>query len=167
MDTKVYLNQQVHSMWELQDAALEGLTEAQLGFLPGGTVSPIGVIWLHMMYSEDSFIAILMGKPSLWDSGWKERFNLERPPDFGADWGEFKEKKLTVALLGAYTEAVREAIKTCLAVTTAETLDETLKFFTESDPKAAVWVLLSQHSLLHSGEIAAIKGMQGVKGLPF
>lgn len=168
MDTKEYLQKQIESMKSLQDAAVKDLTDEQLMFNPEGTVSPIGVIWLHMVYSEDSFIAILMQKPTLWEAGgWKERFELEKAPDFGEDWTVFQESKITVDLLEAYTQAVREETSACLEATSSESLDERVKFFSESDPKADVWVLLSQHTLLHSGEIAAIKGLQGVKGLPF
>ncbi len=168
MNTKEYLYKQIQSMTQLQDAALDDLTDEQLIFYPGGTISPIGVIWLHMVFSEDSFIAILMKKPTTWDSGgWKERFNLEKAPDFGEDWSIYRDAKMTVAILKSYTRAVRKETNTCLEATSAETLDESVKFFTDSDPKADVWVLLSQHSLLHSGEIAALKGIQGVKGLPF
>ena len=168
MDTKQYLKKQIESMKGLQDAAIGDLTDEQLMYIPEGTVSPIGVIWLHMVYSEDSFIAILMQKPTLWDAGgWKERFDLQKAPDFGEDWTAFKESKITVDLLEAYTQAVREGTSACLEATTSDSLDENVKFFSESDPKADVWVLLSQHTLLHTGEIAAIKGLQGVKGLPF
>ena len=168
MDAKKYLEDQIQSMWHLQDAALSDLTDAQLTFQPEGTVSPIGVIWLHMIFSEDSFIAILMKQPTLWESGsWKEKFNLDGAPDFGEDWTAYRDVPFTVDLLQSYTQAVRERTKACLEATDASTLDETLKFFSDSDPKAAVWILLSQHSLLHSGEISALKGIQGVKGLPF
>ena len=168
MDTKQYLQNQIESMKGLQDAAVNNLTDEQLMYLPEGTVSPIGVIWLHMVYSEDCFIAILMQKPTLWEAGgWKERFELENAPDFGENWSAFQESKITVDLLEAYTQAVREETSACLEATSSESLDEKVKFFSESDPKADVWVLLSQHALLHSGEIAALKGLQGVKGLPF
>jgi uncharacterized damage-inducible protein DinB len=168
MDTKTYLEHQIQSQWELQDAALTDLTDDQLVYQPAGTVSPIGVIWLHMVYSEDFFIARLMNTPSLWESrGWKEKFNLETAPDFGKDWTTYRSVPFTVELLQSYTQAVRDRIKAGLKATNPDTLDERLKFFSDSDPKAAVWVLLSQHALLHSGEIAALKGIQGVKGLPF
>jgi hypothetical protein len=46
-------------------------------------------------------------------------------------------------------------------------LDEKVKFFTDNDIKADVWKLLFTHSLSHAGEISAIKGTFGEKGLPF
>ena len=67
----------------------------------------------------------------------------------------------------AYTQAVHRQTDAHLASINDDVLDEKIKFFTESDPKAAVWALLVSHALEHTGEIAAIKGMQGEQGLPF
>jgi uncharacterized damage-inducible protein DinB len=168
MDAKTYLQKQIESMWHLQDAALTDLKDEQLGWVPPGTVSPIGVIWLHMLHGEDLFITTLMGGQLLWESdGWKERFGLEKVPEFGADWSVFQDQKLTVEMLRAYMAAVRKQTQACLDITSEETLDETVKFFSDHDPKADIWILLSHHILMHSGEIAALKGAQGVQGLPF
>jgi uncharacterized damage-inducible protein DinB len=168
MDVKTYLQKQIESMWHMQDSALSDLKDEQLGFLPPGTVSPIGVIWLHMVNGEDYFIATLMGGRLLWETdGWKERFGLEKGPEFGGDWSVFQDVKLTVELLQAYMEAVRKQTQACLDITNEEILDETVKFFSDNDPKADIWILLAGHILMHSGEIAALKGIQGIQGLPF
>ena len=168
MDVNTYLKKQIKSMWYLQDSVVKDLTDEQLMLLPPGTVSPIGVIWLHMVNSEDNFVSTIQEQESLWDSGgWDGRFSVGTVPDMGEDWTKYQDADLTVELLQAYTEAVREKTKACLKVTKGETLDETVKFFSDSDPKASVWVLLIGHTLIHSGEIAAIKGVLGNKGLPF
>ena len=168
MDTKTYLRKQIKSMWYLQDSVLKNLTDEQLAVKPPGTTSPIGVIWLHMANGEDNFVSTIMEQPSLWKScGWNEHFGLEKAPNIGEDWTEYQDVVLTVELLQAYSYAVRAQTETCLESTTDDNLDETVKFFTDSDPKANVWVLLVGHTLVHSGEIAAIVGVLGGKGLPF
>ena len=168
MDTIKYLEKQVESLQNFQDSVLQGITDEILNKFPPGNVSSIGVIWLHMINGEDYFTSILMGQESLWNSGgWKERFGLEKPPDYGEDWSTFKDTPLTIDLLQAYHNAARENIHTCLNQTTSKTLDETVKFFTDNDLKADVWKLLITHSLSHAGEISAIKGIFGEKGLPF
>ena len=168
MDAKTYLRKQIKSMLYLQDSVLKGLTDDQLIALPPGKVSPIGVIWLHAVNAEDNFISIIREQPSLWNSaGWKERFGLESAPNMGEDWAEYQGAALTVELLQAYTEAVREQTTAYLESTTEASLDETVKFFTDSDPKADVWVLMVVHTSIHTGEMAAIKGVLGGKGLPF
>jgi hypothetical protein len=168
MDAKTYLRKQIKSMWNLQGSVVNGLTDEQLAVIPPGTTSPIGVIWLHMVYGEDNFVSTIMEQPSLWQSGdWKERFGLEKAPNIGEDWTEYQDVALTIEKVQAYSDAVQAQTGACLESTTDETLDETVKFFTDSDPKANVWVLLVSHTLIHSGEIAAIKGVLGEKGLPF
>jgi hypothetical protein len=168
MDAKIYLRKQIRMMWYLQDAVLKGLTDEHLTQAPPGTAHPIGIIWLHMAAGEDGFVSTILQQPKLWDSdGWKERFGLEKAPNMGEDWTEYKDISLTIDLLKDYTKVVRAQTKTCLKSTTSDTLDETVKFTSESDPKANVWVFLVGHTLIHSGEIAAIKGILGEKGLPF
>ena len=168
MDAKTYLKKQIKSMWSLGDSVLYGLSDDVLMEVQPGTAAPIGVIWLHMANGEDNFISIIEAGKPLWESdGWKERFGLEKAPNIGEDWTGYQSAALTVELLQAYTEVVRERTKACLETTDDGSLDEMVKFFSEADPKASVWALLVSHTLIHAGEIAAIKGVLGGKGLPF
>lgn len=168
MEAVHYLKKQIKSMRSLQASVLESVTDEQIRTVLPGTTSPIGVIWLHMANGEDNFLSTITGKPSLWVSaGWRERFGLEKAPRIGEDWSGYKDVKLNKELLQDYTTAVAAATKAYLEAITDENLDETVKFFTDSDPKANVWVLLIGHTLIHSGEIAALKGVQGERGLPF
>jgi hypothetical protein len=167
MDGEVYLKKQIKSMRWIQDAVIKSLVDEQLLEKPPGTVSPIGVIWLHMINGEDNFVSTITGEESLWKSdGWDERFGLVKAPNMGGDWSGFQETNLNVDTLRAYTEAVRDRTQTCLDNTTKDTLDETVKFYSDNDPKGNVWVLLVTHTLIHCGEIAALIGVQGGKGLP-
>ena len=168
MNATKYLKTQIDSMRHLLDSALKSLNDDQVSWTPPGTLSSIGVIWLHTIAAEDAFISILADQPKLWDTkGWAESFGLEKPPNIGEDWHAYEQGKLTVENLQAYTEAVQKQTDDHLAAITDDVLDEKIKFFTESDPKASVWALLVSHALEHAGEIAAIKGMQEEKGLPF
>jgi uncharacterized damage-inducible protein DinB len=168
MNATTYLSKQINSMRYLQDSVLKSITDAVLLWEPPGTLTCIGLIWLHMIGGEDAFIATLKDQPSLWKTaGWKETFGLEKYPNLGEDWNDYTHARLTVTDLQAYTQAARTQTDAYLASITDETLDEKIEFFTESDPKADVWTLLVSHSLQHTGEIAAIKGLQGEKGLPF
>ena len=48
-----------------------------------------------------------------------------------------------------------------------DTLDEPVQFFTDHDTKADIWALYVDHTIHHCGEISALKGVFGGKGLPF
>ena len=168
MDAKKYLQSQLEGMWHLQNATLESVTDDIVMKVPDGTVSPIGVIWLHLVATQDKFVATLSGREPLWKSeGWDQKFGVEKAPGFGMDWTAYQQMGFSVSLLQEYSDAVQAFVQQALDVTGNDTLDEKIKMFTESDPKADVWVLLIGHTLHHCGEIAALKGVFGGKGLPF
>lgn len=167
MDSKTYLKKQVESMWYLQDSALNGLTDEILMKRPAGTVSPIGVIWLHLATAQDHFTAVLSGQSPIWQNGWSQEFGTNQAPDIGEDWAAFNDLDLKTDLLQEYSQAVRQFTRKILEETDERSLDETIKMFTDQDPKADVWVLMIGHTLLHCGEIAALKGTFGEQGLPF
>ena len=168
METKQYLESQIEGMWHLQTATLDSVAEEIVMRVPPGTASPIGVIWLHLVSTQDHFTAIITGAQSLWETeGWDAKFGVEKAPGFGRDWSTYQDKAWSVELLQEYTQAVKAFIQGAVASMENETLDERVKFFSDSDPKSDVWVLLIGHTLHHCGEIAAINGVFGGKGLPF
>ncbi len=168
MDAKKYLQSQLEGMWHLQKATLDSVTDDIVMKVPEGTVSPIGVIWLHLVRSQDKFVATLMGKEPLWlTEAWDQRFGVDKAPGKGMDWTAYQQLDMSVSLLQDYSQAVQMFVQQAVDSIDSDTLDETIKMFTESDPKADVWVLLIGHTLLHCGEIAALKGVFGGKGLPF
>jgi uncharacterized damage-inducible protein DinB len=168
MDAKTYFLKQIAGTYDLLDSALEGLTAEQLPWIPPGTANPIGLTIVHALSSEDMFISILCGKSQVWQTqGWAEKFNLSEPPGYGQDWTVYRNAKLTVESLLAYREAVRLKTKAYLDTLTSEGLDRSIEIFGETSLVADVLVLCCNHLLEHTGEIAALKGVYGAKGLPF
>ncbi|MBG0788197.1 MAG: DinB family protein [Anaerolineaceae bacterium] len=167
MDSITYLRKQLDSMWSLQHSAVDSVTDEILMRQPAGTASPIGVIWLHLINAQDNFTGILFGDKPLWQKGWAEKFDLAQAPDIGEDWTPYYETPLTVELLRAYGGAVQQFTRETLDGIDEHSLDETVRMFTDQDPKADVWVLMIGHTLLHCGEIAILKGIFGEQGLPF
>ena len=80
---------------------------------------------------------------------------------------EFKTIKIAVAPVLAYKRAIRVATDTYLANLTVEELLRRVVFAGNELPVAEVLMTMVVHSARHAGEIAAVKGMQGIKGLPF
>ena len=60
MDAITYLKKQINSMQYLQDSVLKGLADETMNQIPPGTVSPIGIIWLHMVNAEDTGVPEMM-----------------------------------------------------------------------------------------------------------
>jgi len=168
MNAKTYLKKQISGMYDLLDSAMEGLTAEQLLWIPPGTANPIGLTIVHALSSEDMFISVLCSKAQIWQiQGWAEKYNLSEPPGYGQDWKVYRTAKLTVASLLAYRDAVRLETKAYVEALTAKELDRKVKIFGGSQLAADVLELMCAHILFHAGEVAALKGVYGVKGLPF
>ena len=168
MDVKTYLLKQITGTYDSLDSALEGLTAEQLPWNPPGTANPIGLTIVHALSSEDMFISALCGKTQVWQAqAWAEKFNLTEPPGYGQDWTVYRNAKLSLESLLAYRDAVRVETRVYLEGLMPEELDRSVKIFGGSQPAADVLVLLIEHLLTHAGEIAALKGVYGVKGLPY
>ncbi len=169
MDVKSFILQQVAAAHRLSDTAISGVTQEQFNWVPEGPLNPIKSAYLHAVASEDSFIQkIIMGKASLWDSGnWSAQIGLEMPPGPRGGWEEARAATLAVSPVLAYAEAVCEATNTYLATLTEDELDRSISLWGRESTVAVTLALLVTHLAGHAGEIAAVKGMQGVKGLPF
>lgn len=170
MDVTAYIQQQIAGARRLFDAAMQDTTDEQLNWTPPvATVNPISVTALHVLGSEDVFIQqVLQGKPLLWKSeGWANKLGVTQPPGRGEGWDEVRNATIAVDAVLAYQAALRAATDTYLATLTAEELDRTVNIMGGQRPVATVLILLAHHACSHAGEIATVKGMQGLKGLPF
>ena len=170
MEIREYVLQQIAGARRLFDAAMQDTTDDQLNWTPpADTVNPISVTALHVLGSEDVFIQqILLGQPRLWESeGWANKIGVAEPPGRGGGWAEVRNATISVEAVLAYQAALRAATDAYLAALTAEELDRPVNVMGGQRPVATVLTLLAHHACSHAGEIATVKGMQGIKGLPF
>jgi hypothetical protein len=133
-----------------------------------GVANPIGAVYAHAIGVEDLYIQrILQGKPTLWESqAWAERLGLPVPPN---DWNGVIEARPAAEALLPYRVAVYEASDAYVTSLTPERLSDSIEF------PGSHWTMLRgqllgtviTHTAGHAGEIAALKGVFGVKGLPF
>ena len=167
MDATEVIRHQVASVRRFVDGILDGLTDEQLNWSPPGTANPIGVSWLHLLTVEDSFIqSTIQGKPRLWESqDWTARTGIH-PRAGDETWDRIKQTPFTVAPLRAYGAAVREATDAYISGMTADDLDRAVTVNNAEMPVAQMLSMLACHTTGHAGDIAAIKGIQGLKGLP-
>jgi hypothetical protein len=169
MDVKTYLKQQMANAHRQVEAVMKDVTEEQFNWLPPGTINPISAILVHVLAGEDFFIqTILQGKPRGWETqGWGAKIGIQAPPGPGSSWEVFKTTRIPVAPVLAYGKAIQAATDAYLDTLTAEELDRQVTFAGRVVPAAEVLEILVVHIASHAGEMAAVKGMQGVKGLPF
>lgn len=150
-------------MDECDDAVLHKM-------LPQATISSIASIYAHIVFAED-FInqGLLQGKPPEFHSGgWEAKTGVPMPgtPELNPEWAA--SLKMDLPAFREYAKAVHAATNSYLDnVSDADLL---AKVQTPRGEQTREWVIanvLGTHVPQHAGEIAALKGVQGLKGLPF
>ncbi len=149
------------------DAAIQETDAKTLGTrLPGATIGPIGEIYGHTVSGEDwAFNELIQGKEQILKTGsWAAKLGIEEGKD--PDWVEVAQTHM--AELQAYGKAVIEATDAFLDSLTDADLDRPIDFFGRNESMA--WVIADTvlvHMSFHAGEIASLKGVMGLKGLPW
>ena len=169
MDAIAYIQRQVDALRRQASVTLQDTTDEQLNWTPPGTANSIGVTLLHTLGVEDLFVQQwLQGKPLLWESvNWSARICVAAAPGGVRGWEECRKARLSLAPIMEYLEAVSAATADYISSLTPEDLDRKVMLFGSERQLADVLVLLVDHATGHMGEISALKGIQGVKGLPF
>jgi uncharacterized damage-inducible protein DinB len=140
------------------------VTPEQAGWrIPGSIANTIGATFMHVYYSEDKMIHGAIGSPTVFENGrWHERLGYD--PD--TVW-TFAGKPAP-GLLMEYAEAVSAATQGYLSGLQPDAIEQEVETPRGPQPLASrLSVYLVVHKFQHMGEIAALLGCQGVKGLPF
>ncbi len=164
MNTIDYIQRQFDAMRRQIINTLTGLTDEQINWAPPGKANKISAIFLHAASGEDRFVQTLaQGKPTLWESqDWAARIGVPITPSGRGGWDETSQATLQIAHLMAYQEAVALATNTYLATLGPDDLDRKVEMFNGERPLADLLVMLVSHVTGHIGEIAALKGVQGI-----
>jgi len=168
MKTIDYIRHEQGSMRRLVEMTMIDMTPEMFNWGPPGTANTISATFLHLVNVQDEFIhQILQGKPTLWErEKWSQRTGVENPPGMGEDWSSFKNRKVELKPMLEYKDAVWTATDAFLETLTEADLDRLVDFAGGQRPMASVLTLAAVQAAGHVGEIAALKGIQGVKGLP-
>ncbi|OGO51103.1 MAG: hypothetical protein A2148_07030 [Chloroflexi bacterium RBG_16_68_14] len=139
--------------------------------LPEATITSIASIYAHIVFSEDFIVqGMLQGKPTVYHAqGWEPKLGVQMPgppPFLSLEWGQ--AAKIALPSFQEYAKVVRAASDSYLAGLSDSELES--KVNTPAGEQTVAWALaalLGTHAPQHAGEIAALKGVQGLKGLPF
>jgi len=155
----------------LLDRVVDGLADDHLHWVPPGTANTIAATYAHVIGSEDVFVQeLLLGRRPLGEDDWSGRTGISLPiPRRGADWLQWSRRvRIDAVAARAYASAVYAASDAYLTGLEPDALDR--------PPRAPVpggqtlgWLvnnLLIGHAVLHGGEIAVLRGIQGLQGLP-
>lgn len=137
---------------------------------PNATISNIGSIYAHSIFSEDAIVqGMFQGKSPIFHSeGWGSKLSVQMPanPEMNLEWG--RGVKLELPSFREYAKAVYEATDNYIHHLSDSELERKLP--TPLGEQSLGWMVanvLVTHPVMHFGEIAALKGVQGLRGLPF
>jgi hypothetical protein len=139
--------------------------------VPGSSINSIAATYAHMVMTEDLLVqARLKGVRVLFESeGWDERTGIAfigDPPMQTPDWAS--GLRMDVDTFRGYATAVHAATDAYLANLPDDEVDRTTQgLFRETSVGRVIVLGICTHFLTHAGEISALKGTFGLKGLPF
>ena len=168
MDVLEYIQRQMAGMRRSVNNVMKDMTPELFNGATPGTANAISATFVHFMNAEDNFIhKVIQGKPSVWESdSWSEKTGISKPPSIGEDWSSYKHRQIAIQPLLNYQAAVWAATDAYLAALKPEELERKVKFAGGERTVADMLLLSVSQALGHAGEIAALKGVKGAKGLP-
>lgn len=153
------------------DGTVAGVTEEQANYQPPGRAHSIAALAAHIQQSEDwLFSQMMQGRPPMFEAeGWGEKMgipNVSRLP-------EEDEVRIEGGLekLAEYQAAVRANTAAYLDGISDQDLDDELDLTAMGMGKMrrgdVITSFVLGNNFAHTGEISAIKGIQGLQGYPF
>lgn len=133
---------------------------------PGHT-NTVAAIYAHAVLTLDHLYhtAIQNQAQVLIAGGFVPRLGA---PDLAqASWERLNTLQWDWAALRSYGEAVVHSVDGYLSTLTDEELGRACRFFDQEATVQDAIGVATWHTALHAGEIAALRGVSGMKGLPF
>lgn len=169
------LVQQLHASHDVLEQTMEGVTDEVAHFMPPGTANPIAGTYAHVVFSEDMFLhGFLMKSSPLFETTFKDRTGASelQPSEWQVAYPKWlREVRLDVKKFREYAKAVFEETEAYVATLSDEDLEKDIDMSAFGmEPKKTydfIANLLSGHIYPIMGEIAVLKGIQGLKGYPF
>ena len=135
---------------------------------PEGNIAPIAPIIAHFLGAEDVFVNMMFaGKATVLESGgWNAKTGIA--PGRPSLTDEFKAAKYSIDGLRGYATALFAEVESVLGSATEEQFGREIESPLGKSPAGEfLGGLALSHLVSHVGEVSALKGMQGLKGLPF
>ena len=164
MNAKDYARSQVEGALDFLATCAKDMDEAQYNHKPAGNCNPAAKLHAHALSGADFFVTVVLaGQPLKWPEFASQTGLPENAMEI---WGSDATVKPSV--MQAYAEAIKGPILEYVDSLSDEDLDREIDTrFAGTQTIAWVLQLVGSHTLGHAGEISAVKGTQGLKGLPF
>lgn len=163
-----YIQKETSRARIMLDRTMQDMTHELFNWVPPGTANTISATFTHLLYVEDVLIQqILQNKPIIWEMNmWEEKTGITKVPKIGEDWSDFKRQQFAIQPLLDYKTDIWAATDVYLATLEICELDRMVNFSRGERSVADLIILSASQTLNHAGEIAILKGIQGVKGFP-
>ncbi len=173
------LRQSLQDAHETLEGTMKDVTEEVAHWKPSGKTLPVAAAYVHVIVSEDIMLTTWAQKTKpLLESGWSSKLGLSAAhPAMDKDWEKnFAEWSKTVQVdmvkFKEYAQAVYQQSNTFLASLSDADLSAKkvdLSAFQMGEWPIARFIIrfLISHVDSLTGEISAVKGLQGLKGYPF
>lgn len=171
MDRAAMLCEQLATAHRTFDLVTEDVGERQLHVGPPGTANPLGERIAHVVLVDDAIAhGLLQGKAPLMETSWKGRTGVSDPRfQSEAEWA--RTVRVDLAKLRPYQRAAFTASEDWVSTLPDAELDRVIDLTEQGFGKVSVaWAiarLLIAHCYELIGEIGVLKGIQGVRGLPY
>ena len=157
------------------EQTMDGVTDEVAHFMPPGTANPIAGTYAHLVFTEDLFLHNFLTKTKpLLETKFKNKTGASeiQPSDWQVAYPKWlKVVKLDIKQFRKYAKAVFAESERYLASLTDADLEKDVDMSTFGMGKRKTYDfianLISGHVYPIMGEIAVLKGIQGIKGYPF
>ena len=164
MNAVTYAKTALESQLGLLGMCAGGMDDAQYNWKPGGTANSAAKSHVHALTSMDFFINnIARGTDLLWGP-FAAKNNL--PANAQEIWSF--DGTIPVAAMQEYAQAIKTSVLDYIGTLNDEDLDREVETnFFGKKPVSFLIQLAGYHAVGHGGDMATVKGIQGLKGLPF
>jgi uncharacterized damage-inducible protein DinB len=158
------LSMQIAEAFDWLDQVMENLSQEQYEWQPEGTANPISKLHAHTLSSADFWLNLMaLQKPMLWMNTSQK---LGLPSNWIEIWGTDAPIKLSD--MQDYARELRETGLPAVEALTDDDLERHVSAPVFGPRDVGFVVRLSAMQMaIHTGEISAAKGLQGLQGLPF
>jgi len=173
-----YIRESLKNARGTLEATMADVTEPVAHVDPAGTAHSIAATYAHVIASEDGIVnGMLKNTALLAATAFKNKTGLSLPhPEMNAEWEKnykawAKALVVNLAQLREYAQAVYKMTDEYLASLTDESLEEPVDVSSIGMGQVTKAYIVDRFLVGHTdnitGEIAVLKGTQGLKGYPF
>ena len=161
------LHGQLKQAFDTLAGTMNGVTAEVAHHVPAGVANTIAANAAHAATAIDAIInGMVLGGAPLMAS---ESTGCDPQPPAPGDWGDWgRTVQVDLDALHGYANKVMETVSANMQGMSDESLGKMIKSQSGNEMPAGAWIGVAiNNTCWHTGEIAALKGTQGLKGYPF